>query len=611
LLLLLTASLSACSSDTSGAGAAGGRGSSGRGGSNPSAGETIAGKGGAGAAGHSRSDAGAAAGGRSSGGAGASDSDAGSVEGGSGGAAGGSAITSVDRTESPWGVAPSHSSSVGIASWAAAVATSGVDWIRGFDAGNSSAVLKVAADNGYQVSGIFNFSDPGGEQTFPVSSIPAFKAYVTDSVRTSAGVKHWEVWNEPPNFSANKSPSDYAKIVVAAYDAAKAADPNVQVGLAAQSVNLNFLADALSAGAANHFDYVTVHPYETLGLVDAGWEAQFMSIVPTIRKLLADKSPARKDVPIWFTELGEPVGDVTAEHQADTLVKAYVMGLAQGAHRIHWFEPLDGDSGAFGLIAGGSGAGAKRPAFTALSLLIDNLGQLPRYVGWTLLNDKHYAFVFVGPTAPVMIAWTGRDGTDSVNPGVSVRTVDLHTGATTDKTTIDLTHSPVLVIGVPRDIVDQAQANRSRPFPWDGDYSTATSVSFSAAEGAKGLHALHSSPLTTIDGGPAYNAALSASQAFTVDPSFNAYTAITLQITVVLRRNTTASAGFNLRYESTTGYKSTGSWYTVPGSDKWYTQTWTVSDPQLVGKWGYHLSFDSDSTQNSNYSLQSVTLTKQ
>ena len=123
-----------------------------------------------------------------------------------------------------------------------------------------------------------------------------------------------------------------------------------------------------------------------------------MSIVPTIRKMLAEKDPARQDVPVWFTEVGEPVqGTVTPEHQADTLVKAYVMGIAQGALRIHWFEPLDGDSGPFGLIGGGNGSAPKRPSYTAVSKLIENLGHQPAYVGWLLLDTRHYAFVFDGP----------------------------------------------------------------------------------------------------------------------------------------------------------------------------------------------------------------------
>ena len=77
-----------------------------------------------------------------------------------------------------------------------------------------------------------------------------------------------------------------------------------------------------------------------------------------------------------------------------------------------------------------------------------------------------------------------------------------------------------------------------------------------------------------------------------------------------LRRNGADSAGFNVKYESASGWMGTGSWYTIPGSDQWYTQTWTITDTQFVGKWGYNFTFDSDSTQYSNYSIQSVTVTK-
>ena len=84
-----------------------------------------------------------------------------------------------------------------------------------------------------------------------------------------------------------------------------------------------------------------------------------------------------------------------------------------------------------------------------------------------------------------------------------------------------------------------------------------------------------------------------------------------IKITAVLRRNGEKGAGFNLKYESTTGVKGAEGWYTIPAGAQWTTRTWTIPDPQFVGKWGYHFSFDSDSTQNSNYSLVSVTVTKE
>ena len=104
---------------------------------------------------------------------------------------------------------------------------------------------------------------------------------------------------------------------------------------------------------------------------------------------------------------------------------------------------------------------------------------------------------------------------------------------------------------------------------------------------------------------------LGPGQTFTVDPNFCSYATTRLRVTAVLRRNGGDSAGFNLKYESTSGWKGTASWYTIPGSDQWYTQTWSLADTQFVGKWGYNFAFDSDSTQYSNYSIKSVTVTKE
>ena len=147
-----------------------------------------------------------------------------------------------------------------------------------------------------------------GVKTLPVSDLPAWSNYVSEIVKHCKGkIKRWEVWNEPPNFTGkNQTEEDYAKIVVAAYDAAKAADPNCLIGLAAKSAHINYLEQTIQAGAKDHFDFITVHPYELLGGVirNQGTEALFMNIVPSIRKMLARVDPARAGVPVIFTELG-------------------------------------------------------------------------------------------------------------------------------------------------------------------------------------------------------------------------------------------------------------------------------------------------------------------
>jgi len=69
------------------------------------------------------------------------------------------------------------------------------------------------------------------------------------------------------------------------------------------------------------------------------------------------------------------------------------MGIAQGVACIEWFEGRDGDSGPMGLL---DRNGSPRPAYTAMAQLIKYLGQHPTYLGWVLLDNRVYGFVFQG-----------------------------------------------------------------------------------------------------------------------------------------------------------------------------------------------------------------------
>jgi hypothetical protein len=128
----------------------------------------------------------------------------------------------------------------------------------------------------------------------------------------------------------------------------------------------------------------------------------------------------------------------------------------------------------------------------------------------------------------------------------------------------------------------------------------------------RGLHQLNSdasSTPVTVSGGPARDCSQSSAVAFTVDPNFLSYTHASIRISAVVRKiSATDNPGFNLKYESATGRKGIG-WNSVPGNDNWYTLSWTIADDEFVGNWGYHFSFDSDSTNYSRYYLQQVTVT--
>ena len=195
----------------------------------------------------------------------------------------------------------------------------------------------------------WNTKDKPG--SLPVNNLAGWSAYVSETVKHCKDkVKYWEVWNEPPNFTGkDQTPADYAKIVVASYDAAKAADPHCLVGLAAKSAHVNYLEQVIKAGAKGHYDYIVLHPYEVLDGVasNAGTEPVYMNIVPVVRKMLAAQDPAKANVPVIFTELGCEAKKGEGV-QAHALIKAYTMGIAQGVACIHWFEGMDGDSGPMG-----------------------------------------------------------------------------------------------------------------------------------------------------------------------------------------------------------------------------------------------------------------------
>ena len=402
--------------------------------------------------------------------------------------------------------------------------------------------------------------------------------------------------------------------MVSTYNAAKAADPGCFVGLSAKSAHINYLEQTIKAGAKGHFDYIILHPYEILnGIADnVGTEAVYMHIVPTVRKMLAAQDPAKVNVPIIFTELGCDARK-GLDVQAHTLVKAYAMGIAQGVACIQWFEGMDGDSGPMGLL---KRDGTARPAYTAMAQMIGHLGQHPTYLGWVLLNGKDYGFVFQGVKGTVLATWAPRGQPDLVKFGQAVQIVNPLTGETISADGYNLTTAPILVLGVPANIVAQAQANMGKPFLWGGDYTGARSVSVTMGERnvEKGLHTMSGNAVAeavVAYGGSARAGSVPGGNVFVVDPNFLSYTTTPIEITAVVRRNeANESAGFNLSYESTSGLKGGPGWYTVPDNKEWHTVKWKIDDAQFVNFWGYNFSLNSDGNEFNKYYIQSVTVTK-
>jgi len=485
---------------------------------------------------------------------------------------------------------------------------------------NLDAQMDYLASQHMGFGGIFagnapwNQLDPQGN--LPVKNITAWSNYVSQLVTHVHGkIHYWEVWNEPPNGTGrDQTPADYAKIVVAAYDAAKKADPNCMIGLATKSVDLNYLSQAIKAGAKDHFDYITLHPYESLdGMEDnLGTEAVFMSIVPTVRKMLADVDPAKKDIPVVLTEIGTDAGIRGEDIQASSLVKAFTLCIAQGITCVNWFEGMDGDSGPMALLKADD---TPRLSYHAYERLIKTLGPKPEYLGWVLFNDKDYGFAFQGASGPVVVAWASRGTTDTTDFGGPVTVTNAVTGEAAQGNSYALTSVPIYLTGVPENLLVQARGNKDKPLKWSGDYSTPKFVSIILGQDGveKGLHSHAAAGVAAAVlayGGAARSGDVPGGNVFNVDPAFLSYTSTPIEISVVVRRNATNDpAGFKLIYESTTGFKTLG-WYTLPDNKEWHTVKWKITDAQFVSMWNYNFSLNSDGNKFNKYDIQSVTVTK-
>lgn len=152
-----------------------------------------------------------------------------------------------------------------------------------------------------------------------------------DEWKTFVGsvVKHFkgripavEIWNEenlagfwPPKPDAG----EYVQVLKAAYEAAKLANPDVQVilgGVAGSGIPIPYLRQVYELGAARHFDALAVHPY-TNPMPPEGWMDTAFDDLFALMEQYGDRNK-----PVWITELGWPTHTVNVSGPGNMLVPA-------------------------------------------------------------------------------------------------------------------------------------------------------------------------------------------------------------------------------------------------------------------------------------------------
>ncbi len=570
-----------------------------------------------------------------------------------------------DANANPWGVSSSAHSTPKYPEWIPKMTDVGVMWARMFPGWGGiepkpgewnweegDKMVQTAADQHFHLSALLAYSAPWAippgatGAPFPMDHLDQWAEYAGKTVaHYKDHIHYWEIWNEPNgSFKGHYGPkkwdttADYATLMARAYDAAKKSDPSAQIGMTCASFDVPYFEQVILAEKAmrkpDRFDYFCIHPYETIGgLSEADGEVSYLWMSRMLRDMLTVQSPAKANAEIWITEIGRRIGNQKESKEKDsvneavaavTLVKAYVMAIAQGIKRICWFEAEDpvGEPPGYGLL---DIEGKPRVSYDAMKAMTTWLGETPKYQGWLALGDggKGYGFAFTGPSGDVLVAWMpagGRDRTLTLtNPGVLVDPLKGTTSKIGAGKAIDLSDKPVFIIGMTEAQMTQAKANVAKPFPWGGNFANATVVSVTLGkendnQGIIQVERKWTTPYTFPDGSsgalvspPGKHDAQNIK--FITHPSFASVTTHDYYVRVTARHlafdvvpiakpgepsqaSLPRFCGMNLVYEladTRGGWPvNTGEWRNLPNDNRgWQTVTWHLTDASFSKMWGY------------------------
>jgi hypothetical protein len=283
-----------------------------------------------------------------------------------------------------------------------------------------------------------------------------------------------------------------------------------------------------------------------------------------------------------------------------------VLAIATGFERVFWFEargPSYGNETDFGLIRLDK---TPRPSYTALKVLIGSLGPEPISAGWLDLGDGGYGFLFDTRQGPVLAAWAPAKREISLTFDSEIRLTDLK-GASVllpAGKVLALTNTPVLLTGLSPALFEKARAQKTKPYPWGGNYSETepATVLLRTNNVETGLRQIN--PETTIADAAWRRTDFSRPDKeghyvyFGVDPKFAPFGTRKFEITAVVKRIAPdKAAGMSIEYESQKGYVSSD-YRGIPGGDAWHEISWKIDDANFVGAWGWNFRLNGISSPN-------------
>lgn len=433
----------------------------------------------------------------------------------------------------------------------------------------------------------------------PAKRIADWEAFVTAIVgRYKGKVRDWQVWTSLSLPLFRGTTSDYLGLLRAARTKSKAADPASRIVLSTPlGIDLASVRHALDR-AGGSFDAVSLHPQgispETL-----------MRYLAVLRERVLGASPKQ----VWMDWDPRSAGESST--WASQMTKVLAVSRAFGVDQLFWASPPNPETQ------------AARRTFE------ERVGTRP-FVGYI---DRPGAVVLAfgeGPTS--LVAWrTGAEAEVDVEPAASIFAFTGESRpqtAAADKLTVMLSTEPLLITDAGAAVAAAAKStlqNRGLPLPPAAQsFSDAAEVSarLGRANVEKGLYNMRfrdrrngAVEVVDVDGGEAVRTNASKDIVFVyfdVDDTFLFFVdnRAAVEIAVEVRGAGAAQQlGFNLLYDSTSGYRFTP-WQWVEAGHGWVTYTFRITDANFANTWGWDFAINAGGNRREDLTIRTVTVRK-
>jgi Beta-galactosidase len=398
---------------------------------------------------------------------------------------------------------------------------------------------------------------------------------------------------------------DYAEMLHAAGLAVRQADPQALV-VAASSPGLDLSYVKALFGHPGDFD--------ALVLVPRGCTPeQVLEALAVIRsRFLTD--PHHQ---VWLEDSDLGASATSSDDSGDRMVRMAAAGVAGGVSRQFW--------------SGRQASPKSAPVRGAIIRMLEGT----QAVGWLSRGAWVYAFVVNGGPAPAAIMWT--TGEDQIVPVTSdgALKITTATGGTSPpssrdgKPAVTVGKSPVFVQGLGAAVLDEATRTAQQgPFqiPRDSahDFARAENVSVTLGQ-VNSEHGLYNQRFRSLPAGALVPLTVDGVDAVRTEPAKDAvyvYLDVDhsyayfvdgrqdLLVTVeVHRANTAHQVGFNILYDSITGYRFTP-WQWIESGTGWAKYPVRLTDAAFSSAWGWDLAVNGAGDKKEPLVVRSVTVQK-